>query len=483
MLTEFYESIGVNSPTAVIIISVSLMLFLGFLMTRITKLLRLPNVTAYITVGILVGPYCLNLVPTRVIDGMDFISDIALAFIAFTAGEFFRLSVIKKNGIKVVVIALFEVICSSVLVFVLTFFVLKINVAISAVLAALAAATAPTSTIVTIRQTRAKGDFVNTLLQVIAIDDIIGLMAYSAAISFALAYISTGSKVELKDVLLPIAVNVGVMALGCIFGFIMKLILDEKRSTDNRLIVSIAFLLAFCGVCAILDVSPLLGCMTMGTVYINITNDDKLFKQINYFSPPIMLLFFVRSGICFDLGSLTSSSTVIGGAPLVLIGVLCFAARNIGKYFGAFMGCAAAGKPKETKNYMGLALIPQAGVAIGLAAIGARTLGGEVGSALHTIILISSILNEFVGPACAKASLYLSGSYSNVLEEIASVEDTGADGKKKSDIEILIERIQKIKEEIPEHSLSPEEQAFNEAAEAQYEYVYPHRRKNNLRRR
>lgn len=178
------------SPVAGIIISVALMLFSGFAMTRLTKLARLPNVTGYILAGILIGPYVLNLVPQRIIDGTDFLSDIALAFIAFSTGEFFKLPVLKKSGMKVVWITVFEAVLASVFIFILTYFILRLDLAFSIVLAALASATAPASTMMTIRQTGAKGDFVDTLLQVVALDDVVGLVLYSIAISIALASLS-----------------------------------------------------------------------------------------------------------------------------------------------------------------------------------------------------------------------------------------------------------------------------------------------------
>ena len=465
---NFYEELGVDSPVAIIIISVALMLFLGFLMTRLTKLIKLPNVTAYIITGILIGPYVLNLVPQSIIVGTDFISDIALAFIAFSTGEFFKFSILKKNGLKVVVITLFEALLASVLVFVVTHFILGINLAFSIVLSALASATAPASTVMTIRQTGAKGDFVNTLLQVVALDDIVGLVAYSIAISIAVAAMSGGqSAFNLWSVIKPLLINIGVLILGGVFGYVMKLLLS-KRSTDNRLIVSLALIFGFCGICALLDISPLLGCMSMGTVYINVTEDDKLFKQLNYFSPPILLLFFVRSGLNFKLDALVSSTASIAGIPLLVIGITYFIVRIIGKYSGAFIGCLAVKKPKNVRNYLGLALIPQAGVAIGLAALGARTLGGSAGDALNTIILASSVLYELIGPACAKLSLYLSKSYSNDIEEIVTVNETDEHGNKRSAAELLAERIKKIQAGLPEHNVSEEEQAFTEAAEEQY---------------
>lgn len=470
MLSGLHEALQNTSQVSSIIISVAFMLLFGFAMTRVTKLLRLPNVTAYIIAGILIGPYCLGLVPQQVIDGMDFLSDIALAFIAFSTGEFFRLSTLKKSGAKVLVITLLEALLASAVVFLVTFCVLRLDLAFSIVLAALASATAPASTVMTIRQTGAKGDFVDTLLQVVALDDIVGLVAYSISISVAVSSKSGNGAFHIWDIVRPLLINLGVFALGGAFGLLMKLMMPKKRSTDNRLIISIALLFSFCGICTMLDISPLLGCMSMGTVYINISDDDKLFKQLNYFSPPLMLLFFVRSGLNFKLDVLVNPSGTIGTTPLLVIGVLYFVFRIVGKYAGAFLGCLAVGKPKQTRNYLGLGLIPQAGVAIGLAALGARTLGGEEGVALNTVILASSVLYELIGPACAKLALYLSRSYSNKLEDLAPVPVTTPTGEPKTAVDLLIERIRKIQQTIPPHEQHSrdEEQAFTEAAEEQY---------------
>ena len=469
MIREFYKALQESSPVATIIISVAIMLFFGFLMTRVTKKLRLPNVTAYIITGILIGPYVLDLIPARVVSGMDFMADIALAFIAFSTGQYFRFSSLKKNGAKVIIITLCEAILASGIVFVLLYFVLRLDMVFSLVLAALAAATSSASTVMTIRQTRAKGDFVDTLLQLIAVDNIVALLMYSTAISVAAATIS-GAPFSVSSVILPLVTNIGVLLLGGVFGFFMKLMIED-RSTDNRLIIAVAFLFAFCGVCALLEISPLLGCMSMGTVYVNIAGDDKLFKQLNYFSPPILLLYFVRSGLNFDLDALFGVSNATGAVPLLLITVLYFFGRIAGKYFGSFFGCLFTKKKKEVRNYLGMALVPQAGVAIGLAALGARTLGGEVGSALQTIILSACILYELIGPASAKLALYLSKSYSDVLEDIVTVDEKTETGEIKSSLDLLIERIQKIQEEIPQHPVNEEELAFTQAAEEQYEPV------------
>ena len=466
-----------------VIISVALMLFSGFLLTRITKRLRLPNVTAYILAGILIGPYCLDLVPQRIIDGTDFLSDIALAFIAFSTGEFFKLSVLKRNGMKVVWITVCEAVLASVAVFVLTYWILRLELAFSIVLAALASATAPASTMMTIRQTGAHGDFVDTLLQVVALDDVVGLVLYSIAISVALASLD-GTGFTLSALLRPVTLNILIMALGSMFGLFMKLLMPSNRSTDNKLIISIALLFSFCGICALLDISPLLGCMAMGTVYTNIAENDKLFKQLGYFSPPILLLFFVRSGMSFRLDALVSASGAMNGVPLLVIGGTYFLVRILGKYLGAWLGCRMVKKDRLVRNYLGLALIPQAGVAIGLAALGARTLGGTMGEDLQTIILASSVLYELIGPGCAKLALYLSRSYSTRLEDLAPVEPVTEAGQPKNDVQLLIERIQKIQKSLPEHepAVSEEEAAFTEAAEEHFAHSQLQRRYFSIRR-
>lgn len=477
MLRQITQNAAGSHSVASVIISIALMLFLGFLMTRLTKKLRLPNVTAYIVTGILIGPYCLDLIPQNVIGGMDFLSDIALAFIAFSTGEFFKLSTLRKNGMKVVVITVFEALMATVVVFLVTYFILGVDLAFSIVLAALASATAPASTVMTIRQTGAHGDFVDTLLQVVALDDVVGLIAYSVAISLALALSMGSAALSVGSILQPIAMNLGVFLLGGVFGLSLKWLMPKKRSNDNRLIISVSLLFAFCGVCAMLDVSPLLGCMSMGTVYINITDDEKLFKQLNYFTPPILLLFFVRSGLSFNLNALVNTSAAVGTTPLLVVGVVYFFTRILGKYSGAFIGCKLVKKPKETSNYLGLALIPQAGVAIGLAALGARTLGGETGVALETVILASSVLYELVGPACAKLSLYLSKSYSSKLEDIVPEEKVLEEGKENNAVELLIKRIQLIQEELHKDAPSEEEEAFQEAAdEYDHNFNYHKRR-------
>ena len=464
---------GVRTAGSVII-ALGVILICGFLMTRLTKLLKLPNVTAYIVTGILIGPCVINVIPKDFIVYTDFLSDIALAFIAFTAGQFFKISDLKKAGWKVIIITLFEALAAFIIVFSLCFFAFRLTAAFSLVLAALSSATAPASTMMTIKQTKAKGDYVNTLLEVVALDDVVTLILYSVAISICMA-LTGGGSIGFMEVGWPIIENIICLIIGFAFGFALRFLISSKRTTDNRLIIVVAVLLLFCGVCSLFGQSPLLGCMAIGMVYTNTAKDEeKLFAQVNYFIPPIMLLFFVRSGMNFDFGAFTSDSS-FATVPLVVVAIVYFFARIAGKYGGAYLGGLVTRAPKKTRNFLGLGLIPQAGVAIGLAAMGARifeTNGFSMeATALTTIILASSILYELIGPGCAKLGLFLSHSYGHdnidadaPVEEIKQEVVTNEGSNK--EIDTLVAQINHLSKEVG--TLEPEEEneeAFNEAAE------------------
>lgn len=390
---HFYDEMN---QTTQVLIALAIILLAGFLLTRITKLLRLPNVSGYIIAGIVIGPSLLNLIPGRIITNMSFVSDIALAFIAFGVGKFFKKEVLKKAGIKVIIITLFESLLAMGAITLVMVFIFKLDWKFSMLIGAIASATAPASTMMTIKQYRAEGNFVEILLQVVALDDIVCLLVFSIVSSVVG---STGS-VHAIDVIKPILYNISMIVIGIAMALLLRVVLI-KRSKNNRLIIVIMALLGLCGICAWFNVSPLLSCMIFATIYVNITDDTYLFHQIDNFTPPIMLLFFVLSGMNLDLKTLKTAG---------IIGVTYFIVRIIAKYLGAYLGSALTKEPKNVKYNLGLALIPQAGVAIGLSVLGARMLPTDMGTMLSTIILSSSVLYEFVGPACAKLSLFLSGS-------------------------------------------------------------------------
>ena len=473
-LLETLNITGAAQTASSIIIALGVILICGFLMTRLTKLLRLPNATAYIVTGILIGPSVINLIPQEFISRTDFISDIALVFIAFTAGEFFKINEIKKSIGKVLIITAIEAVASFALVFVLCAFVFHLPVPLSLLLAALSSATAPTSTIMTIKQTKSKGHYVNMLLQVIVVDSIISLLLYTVSVSICIG-MKPGATLAPADIAWPIAKMLICLVIGVAFGFVLRFLISSKRTTDNRLIVVIAVLLLFCGICSLFGQSPLLGGIAIGLVYTNMSKgEEKIFAQVNYFIPPIMLVFFVRGGMNLDFSNFGKSSALTT-VPLIVIVLGFLVARFIGKFGGSFLGSLATRQPKDTRKYLGLGLIPQASVAIALATLGARALTTnnmeEEATLVMTVILASSIIFEIIGPACAKLGLYLTKSYGHddineAAPEHAVKDKVVSDEGSSQEIDLLAAQIKHISEEIPPLGVEEaEEKAFTEAAE------------------
>ena len=395
-MQEFLSQL--NQETEALLV-LSIILFAGFIMTRLTNTLNLPKVSGYILAGILIGPCSLNFIPQHMIDSMGFVSDLALAFIAFGVGKFFKKEVLMRTGKKIIVITISEALTAGVLVTVILKFIFRLDWDFALILGAIATATAPASTMMTINQYKAKGEFVNTLLQIVALDDVVCLLAFS--IVAAIANGRASGALTVNDIMIPIMLNLFAICLGFFCGYFLSRLLIPARSRDNRLILAIAMLLGLSGICAAADISPLLSCMVFGAAYINLTRDKKLFRQINNFTPPVMSIFFIVSGMNLNVNAL---------GTVGVIGVAYFLIRIAGKYLGTYFSCLAMGTSREIRKYMGLALIPQAGVAIGLAFLGQRLLPPETGNLMLTIILSSSVLYEMVGPISAKAALFLSGS-------------------------------------------------------------------------
>ncbi len=395
-MQEFLSQLNQETETLLVL---SIILFAGFIMTRLTNTLNLPKVSGYILAGILIGPCSLNFIPQHMIDSMGFVSDLALAFIAFGVGKFFKKEVLMRTGKKIIVITISEALTAGVLVTVILKFIFRLDWDFALILGAIATATAPASTMMTINQYKAKGEFVNTLLQIVALDDVVCLLAFS--IVAAIANGRASGALTVNDILIPIMLNLFAICLGFFCGYFLSRLLIPARSRDNRLILAIAMLLGLSGICAAADISPLLSCMVFGAAYINLTRDKKLFRQINNFTPPVMSIFFIVSGMNLNVNAL---------GTVGVIGVAYFLIRIAGKYLGTYFSCLAMGTSREIRKYMGLALIPQAGVAIGLAFLGQRLLPPETGNLMLTIILSSSVLYEMVGPISAKAALFLSGS-------------------------------------------------------------------------
>ena len=421
-LSDLYAKYNVNSVTQ-ILISLCIMLLGGFLVTRITKRLKLPNVTGFIVAGVLIGPSVLKLVPENIVSSMSFLSDIAMTFIAFAVGKFFTTQVLKKDGKKVLKITFFEIAITALLMILMLKLIFNLPWNVTLILAILSIATAPASTMMIIRELKAKGNYVETLLQVIAYGNVICLFIFGIYTSLINAT-AIGS-LSAIDIILPIVYNLGSMLLGFVFGILLgKLLSVPTRSSDNRLILLISMLLALAGLCALFNISSHIACMVFGATYINYTKDKKLYNQLSTFTPPIMSVFFVLSGMNLSLSSLT----VVG-----LVGLVYTIIRVVGKYCGTYIGCVIARTPPVYKKYLGLSLVPQAGVAIGLAFLAQRILPVELGNTVMTIVLASSVLYELIGPACAKASIILSGSVPKSLSKKKALKFKQAENKSTSE--------------------------------------------------
>ncbi len=407
-LSDLYTGFG-DIPA--VLIGLAIMLFTGFLLTRPAKLLHLPYASAYIIAGVLIGPRVLGLIPHSMIGHMGFISDIAIAFIAFDVGRYFKSGIPRGNRGRVTVIALFETLLPAALV-TLFMVICGFSLPFSLLFGTIAAVTAPTSTMVTIRQSGAEGSFVSTLIQVIGLDNAISLLMFSIA-SAVLESVTAGD-FRLLPVLLPILYNLAALAIAVFFGWFLSHLITPVRSRDNRLILVIAMLCTLSGFCSVVDISPLLSCMAFGIAYINLTADDALYRQIHHFTPPVLSIFFILSGMTLDLGA----ALAVSG-----IGIGYFLVRMVGKYFGAWIGALATKSNAKIRRYMGMALMPQASVAIALAVLGSRLLPEEQGQLLHSVILSAAVLYELVGPLCAKAALSLSGSLPKVPEASSALDN------------------------------------------------------------
>ena len=407
---------SITNASAQVILGLSIILFAGFVITRITKKLRLPNVTGYILSGVLIGPYVLDLIPGEIVEHMEFVTDVALAFIAFGVGRYFKLSTLRASGSKIVILTLLESLAAAVLVTASMALIFHLPMPFCLLLGAIGSATAPASTIMTIRQYQAKGEFVNTILQVVALDDAVALIAFSVCAAVVSAMEDSSKALDFGVVILPVILTAVSVSAGGALGYVLHRLIDyERRSSDHRVILTTAILLFITGFCTCFDISPLLSCMALGAVYTNVSDNDRVFTQVNSFTPPILLMFFVLSGMRLNLPSLATAG---------VIGIFYFFIRILGKYTGAYAGARICGYSANIRNYLGLALIPQAGVSIGLAVLGQRLLSPETGLMLSTIILSSGVLYEMVGPACAKASLFLSHTIEK--EDAHPVQQEGA---------------------------------------------------------
>lgn len=391
--TKMLENISLNTFT-----NLALMIFVGMLLGRLVKKIKLPNVTGYLLAGLLLGPGVLGILSDDFLDSASVISDAALGFIAFSIGNEFKISYFKRVGATPIVIATLESFFAVVFVTV-ALKLIGCTTTFSLVLGSIAAATAPAATIMVIKQYKARGPVTETLLSVVAIDDATALIMYSVSIAIATA-LSGGVTNTSQLILKPVIEIGGALLVGAVLGFLFLIPMKYFKKDGNRLSIIIAFIFMGLGLSELCGFSSLLFCMAMGTVIANFSPDvNHVMNLCDKITPPIFMLFFVASGAGLKLSVLPS----VGAAGIVYIIV-----RVLGKMFGASLGAILCKTDKNTKKYLGPALIPQAGVAIGLS-LAASSVVPEYATEIRTVILCGTLIYELVGPVVSKTCLKKAG--------------------------------------------------------------------------
>ena len=404
-----------------ILLTLSVAIFAGLMLSRVAKKLKLPAVTAYLVAGVLIGPFVLGALG---IEGLGFtshenvksfglLSDIALGFIAFAIGNEFRLAQLKKIGKQATVIGILQAVFTTIVVdaaLIGVHFAIpdKFPIEAAVVLGAVAAATAPAATLMVVRQYKAKGPVTDVLLPVVALDDAVGLVLF--AISFGVAKAISSGTIDMISVIVePIAEVVMSLLLGFVMGAIFTFCERFFHSRSKRLAMSVAFVLATVGLSKInfeigrvhIAFSSLLVCMMLGTVFCNMCDfSENLMDRLDRWTAPLFILFFVISGAEFEL-------SIFKDVTIVIIGLVYILSRCVGKYFGARISSQMVKCDPNIIKYLGITLFPQAGVALGMA-IKAEELG-DVGIVVANITLFAVLVYELVGPALTKMSLLKAG--------------------------------------------------------------------------
>lgn len=372
---------------------------LGLLLTRLAKKVNLPNVTAYLIAGLIVGPYCLNLFSESMLAGISELTSIALGFIAFSIGGEFKWESLKRVGVKALIITIFQALAALAAVDVVLI-LCGFDLPLSLTLGAIATATAPAATLMVVRQYRAQGTMTNTLLSVVAMDDAIGLAAF--AISLAMAQsLTSGAAPTVQNMLISPLLEIGLsLVVGAALGTVLSFLLRFFRSRANRLSLMIAAVFAGVALSDCWGLSALLTCMAIGAAMVNLRADSgALIENTDRWTPPLFMLFFIISGAELDLQVLTT----VG-----LLGVLYLVARSLGKYFGAALGACVVKSEPKIRKYLGLTLLPQAGVAIGMAQVVIAKLP-EYGEVIRAVVLCATLVYELVGPVITRIALSRAG--------------------------------------------------------------------------
>jgi Kef-type K+ transport system membrane component KefB len=412
------------------LLALGIAIMLGLLSTRVMKKIGLPNVTGYLVVGLIIGPHCLKLINAEVAESLSIISSVALGFIAFSIGVEFKLSHIKEIGKSAITITMFQALAATLLVDLLLLTVLPTPQAL--ILGAIATATAPAATLMVVKQYRAKGQVTGTLLPVVALDDAVGLIVFAISNAIALSLASGLQPTVLDLAVWPLMEIVCSLVIGAIVGAVISVVPKIFKSRDNRLIAAIMAVFLCIGVCELFahlehsgvlpfKLSDLLVCMMAGAIFVNVSDQSpRVMEGIDRWTPVLFMVFFILSGAELDVTKLLDWK-------VLLILALYLVARSAGKYFGTFVGASLVKADKPVRNFLGITLLPQAGVAIGMATMckyefeaiaKSLTEAGElekaaqmldVGSLIVTITMCAVLIYELFGPLLTKWALDQAG--------------------------------------------------------------------------
>ena len=406
-------------------------MFAGLLMTRPLSRFHLPDVTAYLIAGVLIGPCCLGLLHIpglgfgsfEELEGLKLISNVALGFIAFSIGNEFRLSQLRETGRQALVIGILQAVAATLLVdaALLLFHLIRpdvLSVSAAITLGAIAAATAPAATLMVVRQYKAKGKLTDLLLPIVALDDAVGLILF--AVSFGIAEAMCSGAVDVVGIVInPLLEILGSLVMGAVAGWMLTQLEKLFHSNTNRLAMSIGFVFVTvalsmleipAGGNAKLGFSSLLVCMMLGSVFCNLCPlSEEIMKNADRWTAPLLVLFFVLSGAELELGVFLQFSSV-------LVGVVYIIARSLGKYYGARESARLVGCDRNVVRYLGITLLPQAGVALGMC-VTAASLPGD-GKMIRNIVLFAVLIYELVGPLMTKWALTKAGDIQPKSEEV-----------------------------------------------------------------
>ena len=422
------------------ILVLGILLVLGLASTRVMKVLKLPNVTGYLIVGLLTALACLLIdrfsnsqaLTNELISLNETVSGVALGFIALSIGEEFKFSKIKGLGSKILIITILQALLAMVLVDVVLLgicYLLNVPVEVAICLGAIATATAPAATLMVIHQYKAKGPLVDLLLPVVALDDALGLIFFAISVSIS-KVIATGTTPSIMSLcVIPLIEIIGSIVLGFLLGLLLRVLINFFKSRNNHVIMIIAFTLIGVGACSLLNMitidgnnlefSNLLCCMMIGATYINFGSDENIverdFSLVERWTPSLFLLFFVLSGAHLVTSGKELLSNDTNMLFVLIIFVAYIVARSLGKYFGAYLGCKITKRNKHITNYLGLTLLPQAGVAIGMANTISRmeAFNNGTGDIIVTVVLCATLIYELLGPLFTKWALQKTGEIPN----------------------------------------------------------------------